>query len=304
MRADPAAAAVRSCPLVMAGDQAPTIAVLGATGRQGGAVARRLLGDGWQVRALTRSAASPAARELAAAGAEVMAVEMADPTSLDAAFDGAHGVYSVQNPVTSSLEAEVEHGRNVADAAQRAHVRHVVYGSAGTGASGTGVGSWDSKLRIEAHMRELGLPVTVLRPMAFMELMTDKAFYPPLSTWHVMPKLLGGSTPVPWTAVEDLGAVAAAVFADRERFVGRDLPLASDLRSIDECREIHRAVLGRPPRRLPMPVWMFERVAGRDLTTMWRWWREAQPQTETCMLREIWPGALTVRDFLERRTAS
>lgn len=101
-------------------------------------------------------------------------------------------------------------------------------------------------------MRALDLPLTVLRPMAFMELMTDKAFYPPLSTWHVMPKLLGGETLVPWTAAEDLAAVAATALAERARFVGRDLPLAADLRSIDECREIHRDVIGHRPRRFPM----------------------------------------------------
>jgi uncharacterized protein YbjT (DUF2867 family) len=289
---------------VTSSDHVSTIAVLGATGRQGGAVARKLLEGGWHVRALTRSPASRAARGLAAAGAEVMAVEMADSDSLDAAFAGAHGVYSVQNPVLSGVEAEVQHGRNVADAARRTGVQHVVYGSAGTGTPGTGVGSWESKLQIEAHMRALGLPLTVLRPMAFMELMTDKAFYPALSTWHVMPKLLGGSTPVPWTAVDDLAAVAVAAFADREGFVGRDLALASDLRPIDECREIYREVFGRRPRRVPMPVWMFERVAGSDLTTMWRWWREAQPEAETATLREIHPGALTVREFFARRRAT
>ena len=210
----------------------------------------------------------------------------------------------VQNPVISGVDAEVQQGKNVAEAAHRAKVEHVVYGSAGTGAPGTSVGSWESKLEIEAHMRELGLPVTVLRPMAFMELMTDRAFYPAISTWHVMPKLLGGATPVPWTAVEDLAAVAAVAFADPERFVGRDLRLAADLCSIDQCREIHRQVFGRRPRRLPMPVRMFERVAGSDLTTMWRWWRDAQPEAQTRTLREIYPDALTVREWLERQKAT
>lgn len=281
-----------------------TIAVFGATGRQGGAVTRKLLdGGGWHVRALTRSPDSPAARRLAAAGAEVVQADMDDPAALDAALARVHGIYSVQNGVVSGIDAEVRQGRNVADAAQRADVRHVVFGSAGTGDSGTGVESWDSKLAVEAHMRELGLPLTVLRPMAFMELMTDKAFYPPVSTWYVMPKLLGGDTPVPWTAVDDLAAVAAAVFADREGFVGRDLPLASDLRSIDECRAIYRDVTGRRPRSFPMPVRMFERVASRDLTRMWRWWHGAQPHVDTGTLREIWPDALTVREWLERQKA-
>jgi uncharacterized protein YbjT (DUF2867 family) len=279
------------------------IAVLGSTGRQGGAVARRLLADGWRVRALTRAPNSPAARALEAAGAEVVASEMDDRATLDAAFAGTHGVFSVQNSYTHGIDAEIRHGKNVADAARAANVRHVVYGSAGTGDPGTGVASWDSKLEIEAHMRELDLPVTVLRPQAFMELMTDKAFYPPVSTWHVMPKLLGAATLVPWTAVDDLGAVAAAVFADRGRFVGADLLLAADLRSIDECREIHRQVLGRRPRRFPMPVRMFERVASPDLTTMWRWWARSRPEAETRTLRAIHPDALTVPEWLAHDNA-
>ena len=279
------------------------IVIFGATGRQGGAVARRLLADGRTVHAVTRSPHSAAARALAAAGAEVVRADMEDPASLDAALAGADGVYSVQNTFTHGAEAEVRQGRNVADAAARAGVRHVVYGSAGTGDADTAIASWNSKLEIEAHMRSLGLALTVLRPMAFMELMTDKAFYPPVSTWHVMPKLLGGSTAVPWTAVDDLAAVAAAAFADPQRFAGRDLALASDLRSIDECREIHRDLFGRRPRRLPMPVWLFERVASPDLTAMWRWWRRAQPASDTRTMREIHPGAMTVRQWLERRKA-
>ena len=281
-----------------------TVAVVGATGRQGGAVARRLLEDGWNVRALTRSPASDAARALAAAGAEVVRADMADRASLDAAFADVHGVYSVQNTYTAGVEAEVQHGTNVAEAAHEADVQPVVYGSAGTGAPGTGVDSWQSKLEIEAHMRTLGLGLTVLRPMAFMELMTDKAFYPPVSTWHVMPKLLGASTAVPWLAVDDLAAVAVLAFADRARFVGRDLPLAADLRSIAECRDSYRRVFGHRPRRFPMPVWMFKRVAGSDLTTMWRWWAAAQPRAETDTLRAIYPDALTVEEWRQRQRAT
>ena len=74
--------------------------------------------------------------------------------------------------------------------------------------------------------------------------------------------------------------------------------------TVDECREIHREVLGRRPRRFPMPVWMFERVASPDLTTMWRWWHDAKPETDTRTLREIHPGALTVGEWLERRQAA
>jgi uncharacterized protein YbjT (DUF2867 family) len=276
------------------------VAVVGATGRQGGAVTRHLLADGWQVRALTRNPESSAARDLAVEGAVVIRADMDDPDTLSNAFRGARSVYSVQNPMISGLDAEVAHGRNVAEAAKSAGVKHLVYGSAGVGVPGTGVGSWESKLDVQRHMERLGLPVTVLRPMAFMELMTDRGFYPPVSVWHLMPKLMGGDRPIPWICVDDLGAVAARVFAQPERFIGADLPLAGDVRSIDECRAVWREVTGRPPRRVPMPVWVFERFVGSDLPTMWRWLRTGQVELDLTTAREILPDVLDVRAWLQR----
>ena len=73
------------------------IAVTGATGQQGGAVARKLLADGWKVRALTRNPGKPAAQQLQALGAEVVAGDLENRSELDAAFSGAYGVFSVQN---------------------------------------------------------------------------------------------------------------------------------------------------------------------------------------------------------------
>lgn len=279
------------------------IVVTGATGRQGGAVARRLLADGWRVRALTRKPGSEPARKLAAAGADVVKADMGEPATLVPAFADAYGVYSVQNFMVSGLEAEVTQGKNVADAAKAAGVRHLVHGSAGTGYE-TGIGSWDSKLAVREHMRDLGLSVTELRPMAFMELMTDKAFFPPVSTWHLMPKLMGADRPVVWISVEDLGAIAARVFADPDRFLGAEIPLAADVRSITECREIWREVTGKPPRRFPMPVWLFERFVEPDLVQMWEWLRTADIALETAPTLEILPSAATVREWLIRQQAA
>ena len=99
-------------------DAGLTVAVVGATGRQGSAVTRHLLADGWHVSALTRRPEGRAARGLALLGAEVIQAELSDPGSLLGAFGGAHGVYSVQNPMTSGLDAEIVHGKNVADTAK------------------------------------------------------------------------------------------------------------------------------------------------------------------------------------------
>lgn len=219
----------------MTDPDARTIVVCGATGHQGGAVARHLKSEGWKVRGLTRNPASAKAGRLAETGVDVIKADMNDRASLDRAFAGAYGVFNVQNGMTSGFEAEVEQGKTVADAAKAAGVQHVVLGSAGIG-SKSGVPSWDTKVEVEAHMRDIGLPLTVLRPYAFMELMSDNAYFPQVGTWNVMAKLAGGTTTIPWLAVDDLGAIAARAFRDRDTFVGRTISLASDVKSLDEAR--------------------------------------------------------------------
>jgi uncharacterized protein YbjT (DUF2867 family) len=284
------------------GDTPGVVAVIGATGRQGSAVVRHLRKDGWQVRALTRNPSSDAAQVLRALGADVQQADTEDPGSLRKAFSAAYGVFNVQNPMTSGLDAEIRQGRNVAEAAAEAGIRHVVYGAAGVSDQPTGVGSWDSKLVIAQRFRELGVPLTVLRPMAFMELMTDKGYYPQFSTWHLMPKLMGPARPVGWLCVDDLGAIAARMFADPGRWSGAVLGLASDVQSIDQCRTMWRERTGRRPRGLPMPEKLFERFVGKDLTTMWRWLRTGQFDMSTQTTLEILPEALTVREWLSRQS--
>jgi uncharacterized protein YbjT (DUF2867 family) len=281
------------------------VVVTGATGLQGGAVARHLLADGWSVRALTRHPAGAPARALAAAGAAVVRGDMGDLASLRPAFAGAQGVYSVQNPFLGGPEAEVRQGTTVADAAKEAGVRHLVYGSAGTGRPGTGVPSWETKLRVEAHLAALGLPTTVLRPTAFMELMTEKQFFPMVGTWHLMPKLMGWSRPLPWLCADDLGAIAARAFADPDRFVGQALALASDVQPLAQCRALYRRVLGKPPPRVPLLAWLFRRFgfAGRDLTAMWRWLGANTIALDTTPTRALLPEAHTVQSWLETRRA-
>jgi uncharacterized protein YbjT (DUF2867 family) len=156
---------------------------------------------------------------------------------------------------------------------------------------------------VAAHIRTLDLPVTILRPMAFMELMTESKFFPPASVWHVMPKLMGPARPMGWLAVEDLAAITAKAFASPDRFVGRDVMLAGDVQSIDQCRAIWREVTGRSPRRLPMPVWLFQRFAGTDETTMWRWLGTHQIDLDTAPTLDLHAEALTVRKWLARKKA-
>jgi hypothetical protein len=71
----------------------------------------------------------------------------------------------------------------------------------------------------------------------------------------------------------------------------------------DACRAIWREVTGRPPWRFPMPRWLFERFVGTDETTMWRWLGANKVDFDTRPTLAIHPGALTVREWLERKQA-
>src|SRR3954454_4351576 len=107
------------------------IAVVGATGAQGGGLVRAILADresDFAVRALTRHVDSDKARALAAAGAEVVAADLDDPASVERAMRGAYGAYCVTNFWEHfSPEKELAQARNLARAAKAAGVKHVIW---------------------------------------------------------------------------------------------------------------------------------------------------------------------------------
>jgi hypothetical protein len=123
-----------------------------------------------------------------------------------------------------------------------------------------------------------------------MELMTEKQFFPAVSAWQIMPKLMGSSRKLGWISAEDIGFIVAKAFAEPDNFIGKELHLASDEKSIDESREIYREVMGKnPPVRCRCDVQQFGFV-GKDLGTMWRWLRSGTIDMSTDTTLSI-PGA-------------
>ncbi len=275
-----------------------TIVVVGATGRQGSQVARQLAQGGWKVRGLTRKPESKKTDALKQAGAEVVQADLNDVGSLERAFAGAYGLYAMQPPIPGKVETEIQQGKNVAAAAKKAGIEHLVFGSAGPVSAKTGIEQWDSKIEIASAMKDLGLPLTILRPLAFMELMTDPSYYPQSSTWYTWPKLSGWDVKIPWLSVQDLGAIAAKVFARPDVYKGEDLVLASDAQSLAECRAIYQEVRGKAPSTFPIPMFLFERFVGKDIPNMWRWLRNNTVSLDTSLTRQVHPEAMTVREWL------
>src|SRR5262245_43909728 len=146
-----------------------TILVTGATGQQGGALARLLLARGRHVRALTRTIDSPAANELRSRGAELAVGDFEDRASLERAMRGVDAVYLMATPFAAGIDAEIRQGTTAADVAAEAEVRHLVYSSVSDADRQTGIPHFDSKYAIEQHIRRLGIPYTIIAPAYFME---------------------------------------------------------------------------------------------------------------------------------------
>src|SRR5262249_62225131 len=131
------------------------ILVTGATGHQGGAVARELLAHGHRVRAMTRNPEGDAARALAKQGAEVVAGNLDDEASIEKALSGAWGAFAVQNTWEAGVEGEEAQGKRFARAVKGAGVRHFVYTSVGSADRRTGIPHFDNKWRSHEAVRSI-----------------------------------------------------------------------------------------------------------------------------------------------------
>lgn len=231
-------------------DNKRTILVFGATGQQGGSVATALLATGWPVRALVRDPGSARSVALRDAGVELVQGAFADTGSMRAAMRGVHGVFSVQPSSGQGVALglsdadEERYGKLIADLAVESGVRHLVYTSTGAVGDGpTGMGHFDSKGRVEAHIRTLPITATIVRPAAFMEMLLMPGFG--LDQGHFT-FFMRPDQAMQLLAVADIGKFVAAIFADAARFGGQTFDIASDTVTGRELAALFSAAAGRP----------------------------------------------------------
>lgn len=230
--------------------QGRTILVTGATGRQGTAVARHLLEQGWHVRALTRDPSQAAAKSLAELGADIAIGDLSDEDSLKRAAKGAYGVYSVQNFWMHGFDEEIAQGKRLADAAHDAGVEHFVYSSAGGvgRVDGLNIRHLDSKAIIERYIASIGLPYTIFRPVTFYENFITPRFIQRMFHKGVLLTPIRDGMDFQMVALDDVGAFVALAFSMRGTFLYSEMELASDFFTMSRFAETIGNEIGRPVR--------------------------------------------------------
>jgi uncharacterized protein YbjT (DUF2867 family) len=280
------------------------IAVVGATGAQGGGIARAILDDpdgAWACRAITRNPDSDAARTLADRGAELVRADLDDQGSLAKAFEGAYGAYCMTNFFEHfSADREVEQASNLARAAGAAGIQHAVWSTSEdtrkwfplederlpTLQGRYKVPNMDAKGQTDQLFIENGVPTTFLLSPFFWE--NFLAFAPMRDEDGVLGITLAmGDKKVPGVAAEDVGRCALGIFK-RAELIGERVGISGEHLTAAEMAAALGDALGQEVRynKVPFDVFRTFPFPGADLAAN-TWQFVDETNAEYCARRDV-----------------
>jgi uncharacterized protein YbjT (DUF2867 family) len=304
--------------------EARTIAVVGATGAQGGGLARSILDDpagGFSVRALTRRPDSEVAKALADAGAEVVRADLDEPESLTQAFEGCQGAFCVTNFWEHfSPERELTQARHQAEAARAAGVEHVIWSTLDdtrafvpldddrmpTLMGRYKVPHFDAKAEANEAFRELGVPTTFLNTVFYWDNFIHFGSGPKRGEDGMLGFVLPmGDAKLPAIAVEDIGRCAHGIFKEGSEMVGRTLGIAGEHLSGAEMAEQMAEALGEPVRHIAMDPADYRKLGfpgAEDMGNMFQFYRDFEEPFRASrsveLARRLNPSLQTFREWL------
>ena len=288
-------------------DQRKIIAVVGATGAQGGSLVRAILSDkksGYRVRALTRKPGSDKAKELEKMGVEVVKTDIDDVESLKRAFEGAHGAFCVTNFWEHfSPRKEWEQARNMAQAAKHAGVKHVIWSTLEdtrrwvhlrdprmpTLMEEYKVPHFDAKGEADDLFRDLDVPTTFLLTSFYWENLIYFGMGPMKGPdGKLVFTLPMADKKLPGIAVEDIGKCAYAIFQRGKEFLGKTVGIAGEHLSGGEMAAALTRALGQEVRHNAIEPEEYRALGfpgADDLGNMFQFNRDFE--TDFCMARDI-----------------
>ena len=274
--------------------QPKTILVTGATGQQGGAVARALLQKGQRVKALTRDPDKAAVlKEL---GIDLVKGDLSDTASLETALQGVDGVFGVTTFFEKGMEGEVQQGINLANASAKHKIKHFVFTSVGSANRGTNIPHFETKWKIEQHIRSLKLPATILRPVWFME--NFGTYFPPTPE-GVLSLPLHPETVLHMIAVDDIGEFGATAFLKPDLFLGQAIDLAGDALTMPEVATLLTQAKGQSITFQQLPDNVALEKMGPDMTAMFQWFNKVGYAVDVSSLKQRFGIPLmSFKDFI------
>jgi uncharacterized protein YbjT (DUF2867 family) len=269
------------------------ILVTGATGQQGGSLARLLLQKKHKVYALTRNTQSSAAQDLRNKGANIVKGDLDDSDSLEHAVRDVESIFLMGTPFEDGTEGETRRGKLMADIAKENKVEHLVYSSVANADKNTGIPHFESKYKIEQHIKNLGIPYTIIGPTFFMENLLG----PGLEQGQLaLP--LSPSTILQQSALENIAEFSSLVLEHHKPFLGKRINIASDEVTGEQAANILSNVLGYKIKYVPIPL---EQVyqANEDMARMYEWYGRVGTSIDITNLHHEYPKVnwLTFEDW-------
>ncbi|WP_224364950.1 NmrA/HSCARG family protein [Hyalangium versicolor] len=264
-----------------------SVLVTGATGQQGGAVARALIKKGHKVRALTRKPDSQGAVALKQQGAELAIGNFDDRDSLVRAMTGVDAVFIMGTPFEAGMETETRQGIAAVDAAKAAGVKHVVYTSVASANQRTGIPHFDSKFLVEEHLVKAGVPYTIFAPVFFQDNLVSPLFGAGLKQ-GVIALAMPPQRKLQQINVDEIGAFGALVIERREEFLGKRIDIASNELSGEQVAEVFSRVSGKPVKFAEAPLAQV-RAMSEDMAIMFEWFDKVGYSADIARLRRDYP---------------
>lgn len=283
------------------------IAVFGATGSQGGSVAKALLeSKHFAVRALTRDVTRPNALALQNLGAEVVKGDLNDKASVEAALKGAYGAFVVTNFWEHfSKDKEVCQGKMVADTAKRLGLKHVVYSGLENVERLSGgklkVPHFDGKGEAEEYFWSIGVPMTSVRLAAYFEnfLTTWKPTKAPDGDYYTL-ALPMGDVPMDGISVADVGVVVSSIFNSPDEFMGKAVGLSAEALTVQQYADVFSKSLGKEVRDAKITPEAYEKLgfpAAKELADMCRFYL-MKPDRDIKLTHRLNPKVRSFSQFI------
>ncbi|MBI2070382.1 MAG: NmrA/HSCARG family protein [Elusimicrobia bacterium] len=266
---------------------AKTVLVAGATGQQGGYVARALLKMNHHVRALTRKPESPAAQKLRKLGAEIVIGDFDDKSSLKNAMKGADAVFAMGTPFEAGVEAEIRQGIALAEAAYECAVDHLLYTSVAGADQNTCISHFDGKFEVEEHILSYGIPYTIIAPVFFMENLRTSWWLPGLREGRFS-IALPPEKKLQMIPLENIGEFAAMAIDRPKTFLNTRIELASDEIAVGDIAGVLSDIFGCNIEFVQTPIDQV-RAMDRDFALMFEWLDQNGCSVDIAGLRRDYP---------------